>query len=672
MQQDVIISCIDDPDISIRLQALDLGAGMVNGDNLISVVERLMQQLLSAPLLDTNDDHVRGRVEPPADTDGEDPEESINPSREVGKGNQTLPTEYIIATIRQILEMCSRDIYSNMDDFEWYLEILLRLFKTLPAANGNFKSCGDSFVKVTSSGPQNIAIAIGRELRNVAVRVDNVRGDAVKIAETLLDFPRSCNVGPANEGVLSSAAWIAGEYVSSCLNPYSILDSLILPRNSALAADTVCAYLQATLKVLSYIIKQPHPWTTARKTAISLLVARVIHFLETLITHPNLEVQERAVEFLELIRVALHAIESHEAGDDTGPLLLTKAVPELFSEHALRPVAPSAQQKVPIPLALDLENPINDGLMTLLERVDHSILDDVDADEFENFYNRRPTPKPTLDLEFETLTSAETFPLSYQQSHDDSADPKGLKRKRFERRARNKDDPFYIGGEDVSPGASTPFHDVVSSHNGDDVDIDSIPIMNLNFGDMEITTNSNTGLIKPNRMRSKRSAVAQDETLDRQELDERGSSAKGRGLAKVSIWQVQDKSKKSLLEVDYSGLDNLSLEDMERCGEQEISDGTVSQDSEMSKALAEVERLRLEMQRDSERTQAADGAPAEGTLVKKKKKRKKISSGNVKQPPPSGAKGSEAKEHDPQDASDVVALDSVKIKKREKKPRIEV
>jgi AP-3 complex subunit delta-1 len=46
------------------------------------------------------------------------------------------------------------------------------------------------------------------------------------------------------------------------------------------------------------------------------------------------------------------------------------------------------------------------------------------------------------------------------------------------------------------------------------------------------------------------------------------------------------------------------------------------EDAEMAKAMQEVERLRLEMQRASERIQAAQGVPPEGTLVKKKVKKK--------------------------------------------------
>ena len=39
-QEDVIMDCIDSPDISIRIRALDLVVGMVSSDNLMSIVGR--------------------------------------------------------------------------------------------------------------------------------------------------------------------------------------------------------------------------------------------------------------------------------------------------------------------------------------------------------------------------------------------------------------------------------------------------------------------------------------------------------------------------------------------------------------------------------------------------------------------------------------------------------
>jgi len=82
------------------------------------------------------------------------------------------------------------------------------------------------------------------------------------------------------------------------------------------------------------------------------------------------------------------------------------------------------------------------------------------------------------------------------------------------------------------------------------------------------------------------------------------------------------KTKNPLLQVDSSSIGAFSLES--------DGNGTVGfdherqqqDDAEMAKAMQEVERLRLEMQRANERIQAAQGVPPEGTFVKKKAKKK--------------------------------------------------
>ncbi|KAI7520095.1 hypothetical protein KC331_g20394, partial [Hortaea werneckii] len=83
------------------------------------------------------------------------------------------------------------------------------------------------------------------------------------------------------------------------------------------------------------------------------------------------------------------------------------------------------------------------------------------------------------------------------------------------------------------------------------------------------------------------------------------------------------KTKKSLLEVDSSGLSALSLsDDANRNGATQLDiERRQAEEEEMQKAIKEVERLRLEMQRAQERIQPRD-MPEEGTVVKRKKPKK--------------------------------------------------
>ena len=634
MQQDVIMSCLDDPDISIRLQALDLGTGIVNSDNLVTVVERLIQQLRNAPVYNGIADDERGHalgVEPAADSDGEDPEEALRPTRGSPEDKPALPTEYRITVIRQILQMCCKDTYANVADFDWYIEILMQLIKLIPVGS---QASAASTDRARFNAPQlqtaqeDLSVSVGWELRNVAVRVNTVRAKVVQAANTLIKSFRSPSsssaLGVGSEGVLQYAAWVLGEYAGYCVSAHDTLDALLVPRAMSLPFDVICAYLQAIPKVFTHIVsKQSSAWNQERKTMMSLLLSRIIKFLEPLSTHPNLEVQQRAVEFLELMRIASQAISSDGQVSDQAPLLLTRAIPELFTGFELNPVAPSAQRKVPVPDGLDLDTPINGALPGLLQSVGYENYGDSDSAEFDSFYNKRPIPKSLAGPALNVLPLFETGP-SYQQAEDILLNPEALVKKRIVRRERNKDDPFYIGADDISSGTSSPFHEVLKNSNGDIVDVDSIPIMSLDLGDKgSAASHSDVEIKQPRPRRPKKVHIVKDETIGHDDESQTRSLTNFPAPNSKSLQQAKDKGKKSLLKVDSSSLGSFSLtsnpEDLAMDSEQ----GLVSEDSEMAKALAEVERLRLEMQRASERIQASDGTPAEGTLVKKKKNKKK-------------------------------------------------
>ena len=626
MQQDVIMGCIDDPDISIRLQALDLGAGMVNGDNLTAVVERLMQQLRNAPvstkIADDGRTYATG-VEPAADSDGEDPEETLRPTPEPQSAKPALPSEYRSTIIHRILEMCSQDSYAKIVDFEWYIDVLVQLVKLLPVAA---PPSSEQQNGQATSPQSDAATAIGWQLRNVAVRVSTVRTEAVMAASSLVTTSSSGTssvaVDGGRQGVLPFAAWVVGEYFVSAGLSYNALDSLIHPTTHSLSPEAICSYLQAIPKVLSAAVSHElSEWTLERKTMIKLLVARIIHFLEPLTRHPNLEVQERSVEFLELMRIASQAITSHGLENDDGPLLLTRAIPQLFWGSELNPVAPTAQRKVPIPPGLSLDASINSDLAGLLHRAQQDFSLEAESAEFESFYNDRPSHNTHGGPALDSLPSIQVDSSFYQQTDVSAIEADSLLRKRIERRERNRDDPFYIAGDGHSSGTSTPFHDILKSTNGEDVNLDSIPIMNLDLSNLSATADSSeVELKKLKRKRPKKVHVAKDENL---EIEDSGADRPTLGTSfedRAPSQRLREKAKKSLLQVDSSGLSSLSLNDGE--GGKLAIETQEAQDTEMAKALAEVERLRLEMQRASERVQVADGAPAEGTLVKKKKRRK--------------------------------------------------
>ena len=349
-------------------------------------------------------------------------------------------------------------------------------------------------------------------------------------------------------------------------------------------------------------------------------MARIIHFLEPLVQHPNLEVQERAVEYLELMRVSSEAVSTHPTESDGGfvdaPLLLTQAIPSLFMGMELNPVAVGALSKVPLTEGLDLDTPINDDLQMLLQQADYDDDTYTEDNEVTKFYFERPTTlvvQPTAAAEL--LESKHSRASSYQE--DRTLDAGAIAKKKAERASRYRDDPFYIDSEKTS-GTSTPLHNILKSSNGEELDIDAIPIMDLQLEGKETPAEQDRARrsSKTTRKPKRRVEIAAEETIG----DDSPTIAISVSSGKPAF---VNRGKKSLLEVDSSGLSKLSL------SEEDASNGTSqldlerrqAEEEEMARAMKEIERVRLEMQRAQERIEAKH-IPEEGTLVKRKKKTK--------------------------------------------------
>ncbi|KAJ9148408.1 AP-3 complex subunit delta [Pleurostoma richardsiae] len=551
-QEDVILDCIDSPDITIRIKALDLVQGMVSSDNLVSIVSRLMRQLKTSG----SSNRTANQPESGYNSD-EEAAVSINVSAKEAEQAPPVPEEYRIDLIARVLSMCSQNNYGNLIDFEWYIDILTQLIRSAPVPRELDGTEQPAEMSKSSAG--DITERIGDEIRNIAVK-----------------------------SVIKVFVQVAGGDLA--------------------------------------------PWTAERKARTSLLMARIINVFEPLVLHPNLEVQERAVEFTELLKLTAEAVSGQPASTEEvqqdAPLLLTQAIPSLFTGWELKSVAAGAQRNVPLPDGLDLDEPIHPNLHNLLAQADVLSLPVEEDDEFEAYYYQKPPAASIASNEpaINRLADApEEVSSSYQQAGEESyLDPDILARRRAERIERNKDDPFYIQGPQSLPATSTPIHNILQNENGPDLDIDSIPIMQLDLDKL------NSGINDAARSQShptrpkirQRVVIAADETLASSGL----STPRNYDSENNSDSFTKSRSRKlrqSLLQVDSSNIGALNLEG----GGGNAADGGYDpeqqkrEEAEMAQAMKEVERLRLEMQRANERIHVAQGVPAEGAVVVKKKKK---------------------------------------------------
>ncbi|KAL7812807.1 adaptin N terminal region domain-containing protein [Trichoderma gracile] len=620
-QEDVILECIDSSDITIRVQALNLVKGMVTSDNLVPIVSRLMKQLKSS--MPSKDRRVPGSSAITPETESDDEAQTAITAPTVRDTQALLlPDDYRIDIIERILFMCSKDNYSSVLDFDWYIDVLTQLVRMSPVPR-TFDA--DTGALLPTRQQVDVAEKVGDELRNVAVKVRAMRATAVRAADLILDQLLSENpVGHSlSSGALKSAIWIIGEYAIQLAMPDDSLNGLLqaIPRIGK--PDILAVALHATAKVFSSIAgSELEPWTAERKSRISLLLARILDVLEPLALHPSLEVQERAVEFIELLKLTAEAVSGQPPSTDENhqeaPLLLTQAIPSLFTGWELNSVAVHAQKNVPLPEGLDLDEPIHGNLGRLLSQTDIITLQSDEADDFEVYYHQRPPPS-SISSSAPAITrladADDDTAGSYQQASEDSyLDADILARRKAERMEKNKDDPFYIPSDNILR-TSTPIHNILQNNNGPALDIDSIPVMQLDLDKIGHTVAAPS---RPRPQPRQRVVVATDETL------EGSDSGTGRQYDSENSALPKARSKKSkqhsLLQVDSSTIGSFSLEG--NASEAFDYERQQREEAEMQQAMKEVERLRLEMQRANERIQMAQGADVQGVVIKKKTKKK--------------------------------------------------
>ncbi|KAK9354030.1 adaptin N terminal region-domain-containing protein [Lipomyces doorenjongii] len=516
---DVIMDCMDDPDLSIRERAVELVVYLVNTDTLFDVVKRLMLQL-------------------------------IPQSRD-----QVLPEHYRVEVVRRILDMCSNNTYSNVTNFEWYVAVLVDL------------------VKITE-GVKDIGAEIGVELQNVAVRVRSVRDYAVGASARMVTDK---DVMIKNPGVLKYAGWIAGEYAIYLDNPEIILNAMINIEPQTLSDDTEAVYIQAIPKIYSqYAGTDRIPWTHSRAQEILQLTENIVAYLEKYSTSMDIEVQERSVEFLELFRLIALAIKERpdDNSDLTPPALISQAMPSMFNLWELNPVSAKAQKRIPIPEGLDLDEEFNAPVVySESENEEEALLrEQIMKQQQLNSGKNINSAAASTTVNAKSNKSKSTRDGASSESEDEEE----MERRRQERRRRQAEDPFYILESDkVASKSRKQRQDSSSSElSGPDdpmknekLDIDSIPIMKLEIASIAAPVTKKKS--KRHRTQPAHVEIATEETFG----DENAATgvhpdeaAQRRSSARATS------HKKSILRVDARGLENYDLDspDEDEADRQEV------------------------------------------------------------------------------------------------------
>lgn len=577
--QDIILECVDDPDLTIRERALDMISGVVTEDTIYAIVTRLKQQL--TPDLRESDSFV-------------------------------MPRSYKIEVIRKIIEVCSKDMYGLLPDFDWYASVLVELVQL-------------------ADGADEVAAEIGDQLRDIAVRVKDVRDVVVGAAVNLVSRQYCYTHMPS---VLPPALWIVGEYPNFMSSPVEVIyliiqlitsnaggaSGTILDSNeSAVALSSIAITgIQSLVKIYAHFVNISIGWTHNRAEVISSLTDKLVEFLEVFSTSLNFEVQERAVEFLELFKLIQQALEEHPKDSGEAPRLLTVAIPSLFNSYELNPVAPGSQWRIAIPEGLDLDSEIYAPPM---------ISDDDVEDDWDVLGGGGIVPENVKGLQLGSEEWKSSVPRIMKQDSAETSEE--TERRRNERLERQKEDPFYISvpsttGTPIDSRSLTPdehlkqqqlqhLYSQTENSQRSSLDVDDIPINKLDLsGPISAKRRVKVSILKDEMVEGSNEPV--------------GSSSRVPTPLSSSVSQVKKPTKtSSAFRIDSSGLANfdLSAPEPSDAAAQEEVDQLRKSLSTVAAVANEGDEVVAKPKKKKKKKVTGTGEEGEDKTKKKKKKRNK-------------------------------------------------
>ncbi|VDC05752.1 unnamed protein product [Peniophora sp. CBMAI 1063] len=442
--QDIILVSVNDHDISIRMRALDLLTAMASPENLQSIVQQLLSHLVNPEPTTTT-------------TAAQSLNASLNgaPTSDVAL-KPSKSTAYRLTLAQRILSMCAEDTYANVNDFQWYLSVLVDL----------------AYVAGVNVGSE-----IRDQLVDVVARVRGIQRRAVELMVSLLN-DNSFVANAKDEGscadVLWAAAWICGEHCGELVEPQKLIPLLLKSGVTELSPATIGVHLQAVLKIFGlWASELSQNWDNDDLPRVRAVVDETIEALRTFASSSDIEVQERAANALQLfsfVRADLATYHS-QPGSSTGfaesnepayPKSMLLLQP-LFETYELNPVNPAAQAAIPPPDDIDLDAwivppPVAEVPMSTTDSVKKSKKGKGKAKAKDANGSAGKTSKHHRGGESSAVLTSEVLETEEERA--------ARERAREDRLERQRDDPYYI--PTATPMRSTPPED-----------IDSIPVVRL-------------------------------------------------------------------------------------------------------------------------------------------------------------------------------------------------
>ncbi|VEU23803.1 DEKNAAC104942 [Brettanomyces naardenensis] len=454
----ILLSCLYDDDLTIRETSLEIVNYLVSEKNIVTVVTRLLVQLIPYNDQKQRLKDIGNRAE--KDTDDYFLSRTQQPV--------VVSDKYKLRVIEKIIEVGSLENYINIPNFHWYLGVLKDILKLN----------GDNQISIVN-------MLVTDQFIDMAVRVPSIRPSLVETCIELCVYPQKTDEELLlfRQG-LANCVWIIGEYYNDYLTydeddaegrdeeaeedeeqEHRVKDKYTVPfivdcisKQEVLIRlgddetnPRISAYIEAVAKLFSkYCTALGDYWSKDDFSSAAELCKTLIEWLERFRTSANFEVQERAVSFIEVLKLASDAISTHseKLGENLAtlevPKFITKGYRQLFEVSQIKPISRTLQQRVPVPADLDLSLAISSQGMSDF------------ADLLEQIQERDSKLEEAGEAEDDNIEGGEGYSArSESDSEKEDVDIEEEVRRKKEREERLKDDPFYITGGDELRNSST-------------------------------------------------------------------------------------------------------------------------------------------------------------------------------------------------------------------------
>lgn len=544
----LVMRLLSDVDVSIRSKAIELIEGIVDENNLQKIVLVLLKQFVDEDvvLLQTG-------------------------------GNETtkeipifIPEHYKIKMVSAVIHICSMNNFSNVTDFDWYNAVLW-----------------DLAILCQDLSDKNLGYKIGEQLRNIMVKVPSMRENTMA---TILKILYNDDLNNHLPGILRDCFWALGEYSSYIENGDDLI-SLFLKRKQHYPPDVDVVLIPALLKIFGSWCNRP---VDLERDNIKIALTNLLTHLEPLCYSKAFEVQERAIQAVEFLKLAAEAMEQDTEGL---PFLLTDILPSFFNAFELKPISNGTQQKLQSSITIDCETPF------LTEEELQSILK---QDELDN--NEGLLSEDLLSIDSSHSDSEqEHYEISAEERDNvekNSFDNPEVELRKKEERESN---PFYLP-RDEDHKSKKGSHSLVSNDREDG---------ELESNAIRLSRNAEGSENKDARKKSKKKTKKRVHVLSDEILIEEKPQSPSSSVKSLSTTASSARGKISLrMPTKLEYFDFTKPAASSQNGSSELRSESVSEEQQ------ELEKLRQKFEKQSLEIDEPPKDDDEETVVIKKKKKK--------------------------------------------------